>query len=772
MNTGNMGIFPISPFAAVIIIPPGASSAQLQTAINGAASGDIIQISSDMSFTSVVTVPLGLEITILSDDGNNWVLTQTVASARHFTVNGTLMLQDITLNGADTGGGIVVSGTGSLILNNGSTVTHSRIANGGVYLNNGSLTLNGGAISLNASTTGGGGGVYMANGSSLTMNSGSISGNAAATANGGGVFMTGTGGTSLIINGGSIDNNTAVRGGGVYVNQGHITMTGGAIENNRATGGNGGGVCLMSVSASFTIHDAAITGNTASNNGGGIYSEYTNISITRSAVSGNQSGAAVALTGGGGIYATLCNVEITESEFSANTASRYGGGINVLMAHNLVIIGCSFTENTGTAGGGGLLVNQCPQGVGIASISNCTIDGNNKTATASGGIGGGLYVSNSTLTIEDSSVDDNMATGSGGGLYVFSSTLTMEGSTILDNTSGNGGGFYEVTSMLALSDVHIDRNTASGSGGGLYLNSASASTTNELYLYGSTVDANTSTSGSGGGIYAGAYCFVAISESSVSRGTAGDSGGGIYVLNSSSCSIENGSIDGNTAANAGGGIYLNATGTLVVYGTSYITNNNATAGNGGGIFTGNYDYSNPASTSAYQNIMTAPETIFYGNHAIAAFFPPNNASDFINIGYTTTSLSVSGVYVHPLNNYDINYMGPRPLEFFSVFYDANGGTGSYTSGSLEIDTVYTVLSPDETGITRPGYTFAGWNTEPDGSAAAYQPGDTFTITGNTVLYAQWVSNSIPERPCCCMCNPCCCICNLCCPPVGNCRNRR
>ncbi|MCD7947228.1 MAG: hypothetical protein LUG13_02865 [Oscillospiraceae bacterium] len=86
----------------------------------------------------------------------------------------------------------------------------------------------------------------------------------------------------------------------------------------------------------------------------------------------------------------------------------------------------------------------------------------------------------------------------------------------------------------------------------------------------------------------------------------------------------------------------------------------------GGIFTEDFDYANPASTSAYQNITTAATTAFSGNHAAAAYFPPDNASDFLNIGYASTSVVGPAGYIHPLNNYDINYVGACMIAFFSV----------------------------------------------------------------------------------------------------------
>ncbi len=43
-------------------------------------------------------------------------------------------------------------------------------------------------------------------------------------------------------------------------------------------------------------------------------------------------------------------------------------------------------------------------------------------------------------------------------------------------------------------------------------------------------------------------------------------------------------------------------------------------------------------------------------------------------------------------------------------------------------------------VARRGYTFGSWNTASDGSGTSYEPGDTFTITEATTLYAQWIPN--------------------------------
>ena len=81
---------------------------------------------------------------------------------------------------------------------------------------------------------------------------------------------------------------------------------------------------------------------------------------------------------------------------------------------------------------------------------------------------------------------------------------------------------------------------------------------------------------------------------------------------------------------------------------------------------------------------------------------------------------------------------------YIVTYNGNGATGgtvptdrnTYTEGSS-----VTVLG--NTGnLAKTGYTFAGWNTSPDGSGTSYAAGSPVTMrTSDVTLYAQWRANS-------------------------------
>ena len=80
----------------------------------------------------------------------------------------------------------------------------------------------------------------------------------------------------------------------------------------------------------------------------------------------------------------------------------------------------------------------------------------------------------------------------------------------------------------------------------------------------------------------------------------------------------------------------------------------------------------------------------------------------------------------------------NPCITFTVFYNANGGTGAPTDGFSPYAPGSTVTVVNNLGMTGPaGCSFAGWATNSSASAANYIAGDTFTISASTTLYAVW-----------------------------------
>lgn len=80
---------------------------------------------------------------------------------------------------------------------------------------------------------------------------------------------------------------------------------------------------------------------------------------------------------------------------------------------------------------------------------------------------------------------------------------------------------------------------------------------------------------------------------------------------------------------------------------------------------------------------------------------------------------------------------------YIISYNANGGNGAPVSQTKEPGVPLTISSVVP---TRFGYTFLGWATSSNATAASYLPGGSFTINADTVLYAVWQSvGTIPAN---------------------------
>ena len=177
-----------------------------------------------------------------------------------------------TLGGASVSGGSVRATWAEINLYGGTLTGNNATGNGGaVYLSNSSFTMHGGAITNNTASNGGG--IYAGSrGETVNINGGIISGNRAT--NGGGIYASS--GAKFHLNGGEIQNNVATEaGGGVYCsrlysqNTGRCEFYGGTISGNTAQRGGGAYVRVCFIG----YRNCRITGNTATEAGGGLYLE-------------------------------------------------------------------------------------------------------------------------------------------------------------------------------------------------------------------------------------------------------------------------------------------------------------------------------------------------------------------------------------------------------------------------------------------------------------------------------------------------------------------
>jgi uncharacterized repeat protein (TIGR02543 family) len=141
-----------------------------------------------------------------------------------------------------------------------------------------------------------------------------------------------------------------------------------------------------------------------------------------------------------------------------------------------------------------------------------------------------------------------------------------------------------------------------------------------------------------------------------------------------------------------------------------------------------YSSNSPATilgnTGPYTN--SDPTKIFYGWNTVA-----DGTGTSYPVGSTITMNSNKTLYAQ--------WVSATPQ--YTVTYDANGATGgSVPAAPTNYPGGVQVPILGQGSITRPGYTFLGWNSSPSGTGSSYVSGYTFTSKTAT-LYAHWAPGS-------------------------------
>lgn len=150
-----------------------------------------------------------------------------------------------------------------------------------------------------------------------------------------------------------------------------------------------------------------------------------------------------------------------------------------------------------------------------------------------------------------------------------------------------------------------------------------------------------------------------------------------------------------------------------------------------------YDANGGTGQPLTQSIAYDPSST--NNAAVSATVPTRSGYDFL--GWNTaangggTVRASSSTFAMPAAN--VTLYAQWSLATFTVYYNANGGTGSLSPQPGRYNTTITLTN---TVPTRIGYTFVRWNVASDGTGSAFNSGATFTIpSNNTTMYAQWTA---------------------------------
>ena len=212
--------------------------------------------------------------------------------------------------------------------------------------------------------------------------------------------------------------------------------------------GNGAGICCVDSNA--TLRNCIFSGNSAYEQGGGMYSSGGSPTLMNCIFSANFAGA------GGGMSNLLgSSPTLTNCIFTANSAEYGGGGMRNSDDSNSTLNNCTFSSNSaGWSGGMGNYLSS-------PTLTNCAFSGNSADVD-----GGGMNNYGSKPVLTDCIFSGNSASRGGGIFSEENSSSTLTNSTISENTAREGGGIYCISSSPILTNCIFRDNKAEYDGGG------------------------------------------------------------------------------------------------------------------------------------------------------------------------------------------------------------------------------------------------------------------------------------------------------------------
>ncbi|MYU19511.1 right-handed parallel beta-helix repeat-containing protein [Streptomyces sp. SID8361] len=226
---------------------------------------------------------------------------------------------------------------------------------------------------------------------------------------------------------------------------GSLTLNGVTFSGGRAISGSGtdGGGILDQ--GTLRLIQSTVTGNTASNVGGGI-----EVASGGSAVLSGTDVTQNSAGDGGGIHiGTSATLSASGGNISDNTADSSGGGVSNFGTTLLGAVSV-LRNRTNNFEGGGI----------ATAIGDFTINGSQVGENTAGSFGGGIANMGSTLRVQSTTVSGNTATLNGGGVFQHAGTTQMIGDTVTGNTAngGQGGGIFTDGGTITLAATTVSGN--------------------------------------------------------------------------------------------------------------------------------------------------------------------------------------------------------------------------------------------------------------------------------------------------------------------------
>ena len=200
---------------------------------------------------------------------------------------------------------------------------------------------------------------------------------------------------------------------------GTATVTGGTFNGNTASNQGGG---LFSNGTSLSLTGATVTGNSTPGRGGGLFNNGGTLSLTDCTVTGNSAYTAWKPADGGGIFNQAGTTMATGCTISGNSTFQFGGG--VCNFGTLLLTNCTLAKNYVANVGGGAVYT-----TGKSTLTNCTMSGN------TGLDGSGMYITNTT-TLINCTISGN-SSQYGTAVHIYSGSTTLTNTIVTGNSGGN-----------------------------------------------------------------------------------------------------------------------------------------------------------------------------------------------------------------------------------------------------------------------------------------------------------------------------------------------
>ena len=239
------------------------------------------------------------------------------------------------------------------------------------------------------------------------------------------------------------DSNGEVGGGGIFALHADVSMQNVTVSENSVTGSHNDGGGILVRYGSLTMDGCHVEGNTAPDCGGGMILRHSELNATKSFFENNTApqGAGIYFNDAPGDAEEGCSGKhehlITDSTISGNTASNIGGGMYVGTIVNLTLRNSKLLKNDGASQGGAIVAYSA----GTIELDGVSIS-ENKAENGAGIYTLGTAVCKTDIRLlNGTAIDTNTATGYGGAIYAYNAANIniAANSAVYNNTAKSAG---------------------------------------------------------------------------------------------------------------------------------------------------------------------------------------------------------------------------------------------------------------------------------------------------------------------------------------------